>query len=87
MTTTLVRLLATMTTVLACICLIMRHKTKIDWLNNYFVRDDVTHIFAQYHELIAGADRDIREGSASFLSGTLLMELLILIPLPIPWYD
>lgn len=66
MTTTLVRIMATVTTALACFCLIMRHKAKIEWLNNYFSKDDGTHIFLQYHELIAGADRDIREGSVSF---------------------
>lgn len=43
--TNMVRLIIMITTLLAVFCLVMRHRYKVQWLNEYFQQDSETHIY------------------------------------------
>lgn len=83
----MVRLIILAASILSVICVILRHRYKIEWLNNYFPSDSETHIFYYYHEIIAGADKDIKANKKRYLTKWFIAEILVLLICPIPYFD
>ena len=83
----MVRLIILATSILSVLCVILRHRYKIEWLNNYFPSESETHIFYFYHEIIAGAENDIKENKKRYITKSFIMEILVLMLCPIPYFD
>ena len=86
-TTNLVRLIILITTILAIVCLIVRHYYKIEWLNKYFQEDQETHIYYQYNEVIIGKHADNIIERKKMFNKEFFFEILILLICPIPYWD
>jgi hypothetical protein len=85
--TNLVRLIILITTILAIVCLIIRHYYKIEWLNKYFQDDQETHIYYQYNEVIIGKGADNIIERKRMINKEFFFEIFILMICPIPYWD
>lgn len=75
------------TTLLAVISLITRHYYKVIWVNQYFYSGSDTHIYVQFQEMIMDPLSLNRRKAKQLITKTFLIEILILLISPIPFYD
>ena len=85
--TNTIRIVIFLTTIMAIICLIMRHHYKIEWFNKYFQDDSETAIYCQYNEIIMGRNSNEVKHRKRLFRRNLFMEIAMLMVCPIPFFD
>lgn len=82
------RIVTALSTVLSIICLFMRHKYKLKWVNKYFSAEfrDPNHINFMYDEIINESQNEFGQRKRLFTK-SFIFEVLVLMVCPIPYFE
>ena len=86
-TTNMFRLIVMITSLLSAGCLIMKHYYKVLWLNEHFHQETDTHIYVQYQEVLMDTQMHNLKKKEKFFNSWIVIEVLVLLVCPIPYYD
>ena len=84
--TNIVRITVAATSMFAVYCLVQRHRYKYFWKQHYYNDDLLTYSYFQYFDVLSTLKSFTRMDS-TIISPHLVIELLLLMVNPIPYYD